>query len=102
MARNAAASSEYALLRAGDAALFDMRTLHAGMENREAADGGATRYMLTLTFRNPKAQKQSLEELGHKSNMRPGYVGKYSLADVRRELGSAEPFAEAGDGLPRP
>ena len=81
----AAARAEYALLSAGDAAFFDMRTLHAGMENLAEEDGGAPRYYLVLTFLNPNAKKQSVDEIGHRSNMRPGYVGLYTLGDVRRE-----------------
>ena len=93
-----AARAEYALLSAGDAAFFDMRTLHAGMENLPAEEGGAPRYYLVLTFLNPNAKKQSVDEIGHRSNMRPGYVGLYTLGDVRRELGSPQPFAWDGDG----
>ena len=92
------ARAEYALLSAGDAAFFDMRTLHASMENLPEEDGGAPRDYLVLTFLNPNAKKQSVDEIGHRSNMRPGYVGLYTLGDVRRELASPQPFAWDGDG----
>ena len=42
-----------ALLNAGDAALFDSRTMHCGGANDEME--GSTRVILYLSFRNPKA-----------------------------------------------
>ena len=42
-----------ALLNAGDAALFDSRTMHCGGANDEIE--GSTRVILYLSFRNPKA-----------------------------------------------
>ena len=97
------AESRYSLLKAGDAVFFDMRTLHAGTANYAADEGGGQRLLLVLTFRNPRAKK----ELGHASNVRPGYRHRgITLAEMRAELASEEPFAglasdgrEFGDGL---
>ena len=91
----ASAPSRYALLNAGDMAIFDMRTLHCGTANLDP--GGATRIMLCVTFRNPRA----LEELGHLPCIRAGFKLKYTLADVRHQLTSSSPFASFGDGLPK-
>lgn len=44
------ANAKYVLLKAGDAAVFDMRILHAGLPNRIV--GGANRFILAVTFRN--------------------------------------------------
>tara|TARA_B100000795_G_scaffold80072_1_gene57429 strand:+ start:1371 stop:1520 length:150 start_codon:yes stop_codon:yes gene_type:complete len=45
------------MLKAGDAAFFDMRTIHAGTANFPPEDGGAQRLLFALTFRNRKVSK---------------------------------------------
>lgn len=94
----AKANSRYAQLRAGDAAFFDMRTLHAGTANLCAEEGGGQRFYLALTFRNRKA----VEALGHAPNLRPGYRHRgISLQEVQDELLTEAPFSGiASDGLP--
>ena len=90
-----AAKPQYTMLKAGDAAFFDMRTLHAGLPNLPAEDGGAKRILMAITFRNLNAK----EELGHKPNLRPGYIGRYTLGEFQHELVSESPFANAGNGI---
>lgn len=95
--------SRYSLLKAGDAAFFDMRCLHAGTANYLEEDGGSQRLLFILTFRNPAAKK----DLGHAPNLRPGYRNRgITLAEMRAELEKEAPFAgvardgrEFGDGL---
>lgn len=87
----AACQPEYVLLKQGDAALFDMRVLHAGLANK----AGPTRLIMAITFRNPKA----IESLGHRPNLRPAYASRFSLSSFQQELGSDAPFACAGNGL---
>jgi hypothetical protein len=86
--------SKFALLKAGDAALFDMRILHGGAANE--VDGGAERLMLCVTFRNRAANDVAL---AHKPCIRAGYKHAMRLSDVRRELDASEPFAAFGSGL---
>jgi hypothetical protein len=91
--------SRYSLLSAGDAAVFDMRTLHAGTANFVEEEGGGQRLLFILTFRNRKAKK----ELGHLPNLRPAYRNRgITLAEMREELEKEAPFAgvAASDGLP--
>ena len=88
-----AAKPKYTMLKAGDAVFFDMRTLHAGLANLQ--DGGAQRILLAITFRNLKAK----EALGHRPNLRPGYVGQFTLGTFQEELASKYPFSAIGDGL---
>lgn len=86
------------MLKAGDAAFFNMNTLHAGTSNYELADGGAQRLLFILTFRNRKAKAQ----LGHAPNLRHGYRERgITLCDMQAELAGDDPFAgEARDGQP--
>eukprot|EP00622_Pseudochattonella_farcimen_P000158 FR734599.1.p1 GENE.FR734599.1~~FR734599.1.p1 ORF type:complete len:131 (+),score=14.53 FR734599.1:195-587(+) len=91
------AKAEYALLKAGDAVVFDMRTLHAG--NSNLLDGGSTRYFLCITFRNPEANDV---ELAHVPCIRAGFKDRLTLSEVRRELGKKQggfSLAEFGSGL---
>jgi len=88
-----ASKPEYTMLKAGDAAVFDMRTLHAGLPN--LAETGANRLLMAITFRNTKAT----ESLGHKPNLRPGYVGQYTLGQLQEDLMADSPFLDAGNGL---
>lgn len=92
------AQSRYTLLKAGDAAFFDMRTLHAGTANFVAQAGGRQRLLFILTFRNLKAK----QKLGHAPNLRPGYRHRgITLAEMRAELDGDAPFAGlATDGQP--
>ena len=94
----AKAQSRYALLKAGDAVCFDMRTLHAGTANFPLEEGGGQRLLLALTFRN-RAAKQ---ELGHAPNLRPAYRNRgISLGEMRSEFAKEAPFAGlASDGKP--
>ena len=87
------AKSQYTMLKAGDAAVFDMRILHAGLANLK--DGGSQRFLMAITFRNLQANG----DLGHKPNLRPGYVGKYTLETFQNELNSDTPFVHAGNGM---
>jgi hypothetical protein len=94
----ASATSRYALLKAGDAVFFDMRTLHAGTANLLADEGGGQRLLFVLTFRNRKAKK----DLGHLPNLRPHYRDRgITLAEMRSQLADeSAPFAgEASDGF---
>lgn len=107
----------YPLLKAGDLVMFDMRILHCGTANLPAVDhdldldskgkissgqdvearrGGSQRIFLCVTFRNRAA---NAVELGHQACIRPGYVERITLGDVRSEIASASPFARFGDGL---
>jgi len=96
----AKAPSRYSMLRAGDAAFFNMNTLHAGTANFAAdhlGGGGEQRLLFILTFRNLRAR----EQLGHAPNLRFGYRNRaITLDDMRKELLADEPFAgiHAGDG----
>jgi len=79
-------------MKAGDAAVFDMRILHAGLPN--LAEGGSQRILLAVTFRNPAAT----QDLGHRPNLRPGYIGRYTLDTFQDELETKSPFAHVGNG----
>ena len=101
------APSRYTMLKAGDAAFFNMNTLHAGTANYVAEEGGSQRLLLILTFRNRKAK----QELGHLPNLRPHYRDRgITLDDMRRELDKDTPFGGVherdgcafGDGLRAP
>jgi len=90
--------SAHTVLKAGDAAVFDMRTLHAGTANLALSEGGGQRLLFILTFRNRKAKGV----LGHVPNLRPGYRDRgITLGEMRIELDGPEPFAgDASDGKP--
>ena len=95
----ASAQPRHSMLQAGDAVFFNMNTLHAGTANFPEGQGGSQRLLFILTFRNRKARLA----LGHEPNLRPGYRNRgITLADMRRELASDEPFAgiHQGDGDP--
>jgi len=92
------AEGRLALLKKGDAVLFDARILHCGNANEE--EGGSTRAMFNFSFRNPK----EIGDLGYCGSIRPGYVGKLSLGDVgaalaKHQSGSPSPFVKYGDGF---
>ena len=89
------AKSRYTMLKAGDAAVFDMRCLHCGLPNLPAEEGGSNRLLLAITFRNLDAR----QDLGHKPNLRPGYIDTHTLGTFQRELANKAPFVQAGDGL---
>lgn len=95
----ATANSRMALLKTGDAVLFDARVLHCGNANEE--NSGFTRAMFNFSFRNPK----EVGDLGYCGSMRPGYVGRLTLGDVGKALAEYEkgttnnPFSEYGNGL---
>ncbi|GMI11023.1 hypothetical protein TrVE_jg3303 [Triparma verrucosa] len=90
--------SAHTVLKAGDAVVFDMRTLHAGTANLALSEGGGQRLLFILTFRNRKATGT----LGHAPNLRPSYRHRgITLGEMREELDSPEPFAgDASDGVP--
>lgn len=75
-----------ARLAAGDAALFDSRCLHCGGANDAAA--GATRVLLYLSFRNPRAS----EPIGNVGSLAPD-VPRLTLAELRSKL------ADAAEGI---
>lgn len=94
------ANARLALLKKGDAVLFDARVLHCGNANEE--EGGSTRAMFNFSFRNPK----EVGNLGYCGSMRPGYVERLTLGDISQilaEYGEGKagenPFAKLGDGL---
>eukprot|EP00529_Nitzschia_sp_RCC80_P021444 CAMPEP_0113494022 /NCGR_PEP_ID=MMETSP0014_2-20120614/28894_1 /TAXON_ID=2857 /ORGANISM="Nitzschia sp." /LENGTH=387 /DNA_ID=CAMNT_0000387905 /DNA_START=212 /DNA_END=1375 /DNA_ORIENTATION=- /assembly_acc=CAM_ASM_000159 len=94
----ATSNSRLALLRKGDAVLFDARLLHCGNANEE--QNGATRAMFNFSFRNPK----ETGNLGYCGSMRPGYVGAMTLGGIsdallEYEKGNKDPFARYGNGL---
>lgn len=87
-----------AVLKKGDAVVFDARVLHCGNANDEFQ--GETRALLNFSFRSPK----ETGGLGYDGSMRPGYVGAMNLGDVTEALrnygeGDADPFSKYGDGL---
>lgn len=92
------ANARLALLKKGDAVLFDARTLHCGNANN--AESGSTRAMFNFSFRNP----EEIGSLGYCGSMRPGYVGQMTLGDVATALndyedsGSENPFEKLGCG----
>lgn len=84
------AESRYTMLKAGDAVVFNMNTLHAGTANYELEDGGGQRLLFILTFRNRKGKS----ELGHLPNLRFGYRDRrITLEDMQAELAGDDPFA---------
>ena len=92
------ADSRLAVLKKGDAVVFDARILHCGNANDEEL--GRTRALLNFSFRNPK----ETGGLGYDGSMRPGYVGAMTLGDVGEALrrygeGDDDPFARYGNGL---
>jgi len=83
--RDAFLESSYsvaALLNAGDAVLFDSRTMHCGGANDEVE--GATRVLLCLSFRNPRAT----EPIGNVGSIMPG-IEKITLRNLRSKLVSS-------------
>lgn len=80
-----------ALLRAGDCALFDSRTLHCGGANTERGD---TRAIFYFSFRNARATAP----VGNVGSMRAD-VAPLSLAALRSKLAEAtdanDPFDES-------
>ena len=80
----ATSPSVCAMLGAGDAALFDSRTLHCGGANLESDEGGATRALFYLSFRNPRA---SLAVGNVGSVAREVFAKQYTLGDLKRRLG---------------
>jgi len=69
-----------ALLQSGDASLFDSRTLHCGTAN----DGleGATRVLLYMSFRNPRAT----EPIGNVGSLHPTVPRGTTLQELRSFL----------------
>ena len=79
--------SAVALLRAGDAALFDSRCLHCGGANSATdgdGDGDGTRVILYVSFRNPRAT----EPIGNVGSMRED-IPRMDLAELRSKLAAA-------------
>lgn len=75
--------SVVALLKAGDASLFDSRTLHCGGANDR--EEGATRVLMYMSFRNPRAT----EPIGNVGSMMPG-IERMTLREFRNKLIAAE------------
>ena len=81
-----------ALLRSGDASLFDSRTLHCGGSNdREEGD---TRVLMYMSFRNPRAT----EPIGNVGSMMPG-IEQMTISELRTKLVAAE--KSRGDAIKR-
>lgn len=74
--------SVVALLKAGDASLFDSRSLHCGGAND--ATMGATRVLLYMSFRNPRAT----EPIGNVGSIMPD-IPRMTLAELRTKLAAA-------------
>ena len=68
-----------ALLKAGEAALFDSRTMHCGGAN-EILDG-SSRVVLYVSFRNPSAT----EAIGNVGSIMPG-IPRMTLRELRTNL----------------
>ena len=68
-----------ALLNAGDASLFDSRTMHCGGANDELE--GSTRVLLYMSFRNPRAT----EPIGNVGSILPD-VERMTIRELRRKL----------------
>jgi len=84
-----------ALLGAGDAALFDSRTLHCGGANLEGDKGGGERAIFYLSFRNPRAAF----EVGNVGSIsREVYDKQYTLSELRRRLSALRDDGDGGDG----
>ena len=91
----ASAGGRVALLRAGDIAIFDSRSLHAGGGNH--AELGSTRALFYFSLTNPDTFKLEGTNL---ASMRPGYAAvPVELGDLRRGFSEDTPFAARGDGL---
>jgi len=71
--------SAVALLNVGDASLFDSRSLHCG-----GANNGATRVLLYMSFRNPRAT----EPIGNVGSIMPD-IPRMTLAELRAKLATA-------------
>lgn len=68
-----------ALLKTGDASLFDSRTLHCGGAND--VEQGATRVLMYLSFRNPRAT----EPIGNVGSIMPD-IERMTLRELRTKL----------------
>lgn len=68
-----------ALLNAGDASLFDSRTMHCGGANDKSE--GDTRVLLYMSFRNPRAT----EPIGNVGSILPE-IQKMTIRDLRSKL----------------
>ena len=79
-----------ALLNAGDASLFDSRTMHCGGANDEQE--GSTRVLLYMSFRNPRAT----EPIGNVGSILPS-VKKMTINELRSKLTAIFQDDEAGD-----
>lgn len=79
----ASSASRFALLGSGDCTLFDSRTLHCGGANAAAADGGKTRALLYVSFRNPRTTLP----VGNVGSIKPEVQQKsYTLRELRTRL----------------
>ena len=74
--------SVVALLNAGDASLFDSRSLHCGGAN--SATDGDTRVLLYMSFRNPRAT----EPIGNVGSIMKD-IPRMDLAELRSKLAAA-------------
>ena len=92
--------SVVALLGAGDGSLFDSRTMHCGGANLDrlpssevddvnidgddgcGRGGGATRVLLYMSFRNPRAK----EPIGNVGSLMPGIQRGMTLRELRAKL----------------
>ena len=68
-----------ALLNSGDCSLFDSRTMHCGGANEES--DGATRVLLYMSFRNPRAT----EPIGNVGSIMPN-IDKMTIQELRSKL----------------
>ena len=95
----ARAPSSAALLCAGDAALFDSRTLHCGGANDAAR--GATRALFYVSFRNPRAERAVGNVGSLRRDVKPlalrELCGKLAMLDGDARGPAADPFDDAED-----
>ena len=75
-------SSVVALLKSGDASLFDSRTMHCGGANDELH--GATRVLLYASFRNPRAT----ESIGNVGSLMKG-IKPMTLRELKSKLAAS-------------
>lgn len=82
--------SVMALLNTGDISLFDSRTMHCGGAND--VEGGSTRVLLYMSFRNPRA----VEPIGNVGSMMSD-IKRMTVRELRTKLAEAVKNGDDGD-----
>lgn len=70
------AETRLSTLGAGDASVFDSRTLHCGTQNNDPL--GRSRYIFYVSFQNP-----NIQDPGNPPSIRPCYSNLLTLASIR-------------------